>query len=165
MINTATSFPWTLFFSLPIPTLQEVARKTMIELRTSSAPGSSRTASPRQFNNEEKAQVQLLLAQNYYKAGNYDIARNEYLSVTNQYKDTKEATEAKFGVGETYMSQKIYDKAQEIFDDLANSRFHRIMIRAEFLRGVLAHRQEDSETARKIFRNVLERMPDAELDK
>ena len=117
----------------------------------------------KQFNNEEKAQVQLLLAQNYYKAGNYDIARNEYLSVTNQYKDTKEATEAKFGIGETYMSQKIYEKAQEIFDDLANSRFHRIMIRAEFLRGVLAHRQEDSETARKIFRNVLERMPDAEL--
>ncbi len=116
-----------------------------------------------QFSPSEKAQIQLLLAQNYNKAGNYDIARNEYLSVINQYKDTKEATEAQFGVGETYMAQKIYDKAGEIFDELANSRFHRIMIRAEFLRGVLAYRQEDRDNARQIFRNVLERMPDAEL--
>ena len=61
------------------------------------------------------------------------------------------------------MAQKIYEKAGEIFDELANSRFHRIMIRAEFLRGVLAYRQEDRDNARQIFRNVLERMPDAEL--
>ena len=72
-----------------------------------------------QFSPSEKAQIQLLLAQNYNKAGNYDIARNEYLSVINQYKDTKEATEAQFGVGETYMAQKIYEKAGEIFDELA----------------------------------------------
>ena len=122
-----------------------------------------RNGESNQFSPAEKAQIQLLLAQNYNKAGNYDIARNEYLSVINQYKDTKEATEAQFGVGETYMAQKIYDKAGEIFDELANSRFHRIMIRAEFLRGVLAYRQEDRDTARQIFRNVLERMPDAEL--
>ena len=116
-----------------------------------------------QFTPVEKAKVQLLLADNYKKAANYDIARNEYMSVINQYKDTEQATEAKFGVGETYMAQKIYDKAEEIFEELSNSRFHRVMIRAEFLRGVLAHRQEDRDTAREIFRNVLEKMPDAEL--
>ena len=117
----------------------------------------------KQYTAVEKAKIQLLLADNYKKAANYDIARNEYLSVINQYKDTEQATEAKFGVGETYMAQKIYDKAEEIFEELSNSRFHRVMIRAEFLRGVLAHRQEDRDTAREIFRNVLEKMPDAEL--
>ena len=117
----------------------------------------------KQYTDVEKAKIQLLLADNYNKAANYDIARNEYLSVINQYKETEQATEAKFGVGETYMAQKIYDKAEEIFEELSNSRFHRVMIRAEFLRGVLAHRQEDRDTAREIFRNVLEKMPDAQL--
>ncbi len=111
----------------------------------------------------DKAQIQLLLGRNYYKSGRYEVARSEYNSVVNKYPDTEESIEAEFGVGESFMSQKVYEKAEEIFLKLANHRNNRVVIRAEFLRGVLANRMGERDTARDIFRNVLERMPDVAL--
>ncbi|MFT5495653.1 MAG: TolA-binding protein [Kiritimatiellia bacterium] len=110
-----------------------------------------------------KAQIQLLLGRNYFAAGRYEVARSEYTSVINKYPDTDEAMEAEFGVGESYMAQKVYEKAEEVFVKLTNHRNTRVVIRAEFLRGVLANRMGERDAARDIFRNVLERMPDVEL--
>ncbi len=112
---------------------------------------------------EHKAAVQLLLAKNFQKAGRWEVARMEFVTVTNAFPNTDESTEAKFGIGETFMEQKIYDQAEEIFLALAQDRDPKIMIRAEFLRGVLANRREDRDEARRIFREVLERMPDVHL--
>jgi len=111
----------------------------------------------------DKAKVQLLLGRNYFKSGRFDVARNEYNTVKNSYAETPEATEAEFGIGESYMAQKVFDKAEEIFTDLSRSRVTETAIRAEFLRGVLANRRGDRDEARVIFRNVLERVPDVEL--
>ena len=61
------------------------------------------------------------------------------------------------------MAQKNYSKAEEIFEDLANSRYSKVVIRAEFMRGLLASNQGDRDQARDIFRSVLERVPDVKL--
>ncbi|MEM7395814.1 MAG: tetratricopeptide repeat protein, partial [Verrucomicrobiota bacterium] len=111
----------------------------------------------------EKAKIQLMLGRNYFKAGRYEVARSEFNTVKNQYPDTEEAIEAEFGIGESFMAQKVFDKAEEIFSELANSRHRTIMVRAEFLRGVLANRRGDRDEARGIFRSVLERVPEVEL--
>ena len=111
----------------------------------------------------DKSRVQLLLARNYQRARQFDIARAEFTTVLNIYKDQPEAVDARFGIGETYMAQKVYDQAAEIFEDLAESSDPSISIRADFLRGVLAIRQDNNQEARAIFLSVLEHAPDAEL--
>ncbi|MEJ6573476.1 MAG: tetratricopeptide repeat protein [Akkermansiaceae bacterium] len=111
----------------------------------------------------DKSRIQLLLARNYQRARQFDIARAEFTTVLNIYKKQPEAVEARFGIGETYMAQRVYDQAGEIFADLAENLNPAIAIRANFLQGVLAIRQDDSQEARKIFLAVLEHAPDAEL--
>ncbi|WP_425616614.1 tetratricopeptide repeat protein [Anatilimnocola sp. NA78] len=110
-----------------------------------------------------KARMQLLLARNFYKAQRYDIARSEFTTVVNRYAKTPQAIEGEFGIGETYLSQKVYDQAEAVFDKLARSTEIDVVVRAEFLRGVLAFRRGDRDEARDIFRAVLERVPNVEL--
>ena len=107
--------------------------------------------------------MQLLLARNFSKARPFDIARSEFTTVLNRYADTPQALEAEFGIGETYMEQKVFDQAELVFDKLANSRNADVVVRAQFLRGVLAYRRGDRDEAREIFRGVLELVPDIEL--
>ncbi|MFK7908961.1 MAG: tetratricopeptide repeat protein [Akkermansiaceae bacterium] len=111
----------------------------------------------------DKSRVQLLLARNYQRAKQFDIARAEFTTVLNIYKDQPEAIEARFGIGETYMAQRVYDQAGEIFAELAKNLNPAIAIRASFLQGVLAIRQDDIQNARKIFLAVLENAPDDTL--
>ena len=122
-----------------------------------------KNADAKDISASEKAKVQLMLGRNYFKAGRFEVARSEFASVKNLFPETEEALEAEFGIGESYMAQKVFDKAEEIFFQLANSRNSKVVIRAEFLRGVLANRQGDRDDARAIFRSVLERMPNVEL--
>lgn len=110
-----------------------------------------------------KAEIQYLLARNFFGSKRFDIARSEFTTVINRYPETSFAVESEFGIGETFMAQKVYDQAAIVFDKLANSRTPEIMVRAEFLRGVLAHKRGDNEEARGIFRSVLERVPNIEL--
>ncbi len=110
-----------------------------------------------------KASVQLLLAKNFFKSQRYDVARSEFQTVVNRYGKTPQAIEAEFGIGEAYMSQKVYDQAELVFDKLVNSKDRDVVIRAEFLRGVLANRRGDRDEAREIFKNVLDRVPSIEL--
>ncbi|MFP6764731.1 MAG: tetratricopeptide repeat protein, partial [Planctomycetaceae bacterium] len=110
-----------------------------------------------------KAQIQFLLARNFFGARRFDVARSEYQTVINRYPETSFATEAEFGIGETFMAQKVYDQAEAVFEKLAGSRDAEIIVRAEFLRGVLSHRRGDNDDARDIFRAVLERVPSIEL--
>ena len=111
----------------------------------------------------EKARIQLLLARNYQSAKQYDIARAEFTTVLNIHKDQPEAIQAKFGIGETYMAQKVYDQASEIFTDLAENPVPSVAVRANFLLGILSLRQDDNDGARRIFLSVLENTPDSEL--
>lgn len=117
----------------------------------------------KQVDENSKAEIQLLLATNYFKAKRYDVARTEYTSTINRYPDSKQAMEARFGIGESYMAQKVYDQAESVFEELAHHREMDIVVRAEFLRGVLAFRRGDRDDARDIFRSVLERVPNVEL--
>lgn len=111
----------------------------------------------------EKARVQLLLGKNYFRSKRYDLARAEFTTLLNRYAKTPQAVEADFGIGETFMEQKVYDQAEQAFERLAGSRDRDVVIRAEFLRGVLASRRGDRDEARAIFRGVLERVPNIEL--
>lgn len=116
-----------------------------------------------EIDDSTKAKVQLLLSRNYVRGQRYDVARSEYTTVLNRYAKTPEAVEAEFGIGETFMAQKVYDQAEAVFEKLASNRDRDIVIRAEFLRGVLANRRGDLEEARRIFRGVLDRVPSIEL--
>ncbi|MFK7850043.1 MAG: tetratricopeptide repeat protein [Akkermansiaceae bacterium] len=115
------------------------------------------------IDSRDKARIQLLLARNYQRASQFDIARAEFTTVLNLHKDQPEAIEARFGIGETYMAQKIYDQAGELFTELSQSPTSIVALRANFLLGVLALRQENNEEARQIFLSVLENAPDSEL--
>jgi len=116
-----------------------------------------------QFDASMKASVQLLLARNFDRARRFDIARSEYSTILNRYPDTPQAIEAEFGIGEAFMAQKVYDQAEAVFEKLAVSRNVEVVVRAEFLRGVLAYRRGDKDEARAIFKNVLDRVPNIEL--
>ena len=61
----------------------------------------------KQQSEDAKARLKLLLAKSYYKGQRYDVARAEYSTVTNRYAGTPHAIEAKFGIGESFMAQKI----------------------------------------------------------
>ena len=115
------------------------------------------------FEVAEKASVQLLLGRNYFRWSRFDVARSEFMTVKNSFPDTEQAIEAEFGIGETFMSQKNYEKSEEVFEGLSNSRDSRVAIRADFMRGVLAARRDDRDEARNIFRSVLERVPNISL--
>ena len=117
----------------------------------------------KELDDSTKASVQLMLAKNFFKSQRYDVSRSEFTTVLNRYPNTKEALEAEFGIGESYMAQKVYDQAESVFDKLSNNRDRDIVIRAEFLRGVLASRRGDRDEARIIFKGVLERVPNIEL--
>lgn len=110
-----------------------------------------------------KSRMQLLLAKNFFKAQRFDIARSEFTTVVNRYAATPQAIEAEFGIGETFMAQKVYDQAEQVFEKLARNTEIDVVVRAEFLRGVLAFRRGDRDEARDIFRAVLERVPNVEL--
>ncbi len=111
----------------------------------------------------DKARVQLLLAKKYQQARQFDAARLEYTTVVNNFGDQPEAMQARFGIGETFMAQKIFDKAEEAFAELAESPDPTITIRADFLLGVLATRQGENDRARQTFLEVLGRLPEVEL--
>ncbi|MEM7557498.1 MAG: tetratricopeptide repeat protein [Planctomycetota bacterium] len=116
-----------------------------------------------QVDEESKAKIQLLLARNYFKARRFDVARSEFTTTINRYPGTQQAIEARFGIGESFMSQKVFDQAAVVFEELARSADMETVVRAEFLRGVLAFRRGDRDDARDIFRSVLERVPDVSL--
>ena len=117
----------------------------------------------KEIEDSTKAQFQLLLARNYFRSQRYDVARSEFTTVLNRYAATPEATEAEFGIGEAFMAQKVFDQAEAVFEKLAGSANRDVVIRAEFLRGVLSHRRGDRDQARDIFKAVLERVPNIEL--
>ena len=102
-----------------------------------------RNAESAQITQENKAKVQLLLAKNYFTARRFDLARSEYTTVTNLYPETEEATEAQFGIGESFMEQKGFDQAEQVFEELTRSSNALTIIRAEFLQGVLMFRRGD----------------------
>src|SRR5690606_37274684 len=93
----------------------------------------------------------------------YEVARREYTTVVNRYPETPEAVEARFGIGETLMAQKIFDQAEEVFSELSNSTQAKIRIRGMFLLGVLENRKGNADDARQIFRDVLGSMPEVAL--
>lgn len=110
-----------------------------------------------------KARMQLLLAKNFFHARRYDVARAEYTTVVNRYAATPQAIEAEFGIGETFLAQKVFDQAELVFEKLSRRPEVDVVVRAEFLRGVLAFRRGDRDEARDILRSVLERVPNIEL--
>ncbi|CAN5290923.1 hypothetical protein BH23VER1_BH23VER1_05340 [soil metagenome] len=111
----------------------------------------------------DRARVQLLLGGAYQRALRFDVARSEFTSVINQFPDTPEATEARFGTAESFMEQKVYDEAETLLAELAASPLPAVSVRAGFLGGVLAVRQGDLDAARSRFRTVLQSLPDTGL--
>lgn len=117
----------------------------------------------REQTEDAKARLQLLLARSYIRGQRYEVARVEFSTVTNRYAGTPHAIEARFGIGEAFMAQRIYDQAALSFKELEENPDLTISIRAQFLTGLLAFRQDQREEARDLFQRILERVPDVEL--
>ncbi len=140
-----------------LTTVEDILRSWLIKFTDPEKPES------KQQSEDAKARLQLLLAKSYFKGQRFDVARAEYSTVTNRYSGTPHAIEAKFGIGESFMAQKIYDKAAQAFKVLEENPDQQISIRAEFLTGLLAFRQDQRDEAREKFQRILERVPDVEL--
>lgn len=111
----------------------------------------------------EKAEMQLQLAETYFKTQRYDLARSEFQSLANRFPNTRFATEAQFRIGECYLNQKMYPEAAKAFEGLAKSKDKLSASRGEFLLGVLAQERGDTDDAKARFRNVMDLAPSTEV--
>jgi len=96
----------------------------------------------------ELAKTQLLLGDAYFADERYEIARDEYATILTSWPDTREAIDAKFKVGETLLYQKIFAKAEEIFEDLEGSKDPEVATRAGFMLARLYLQTCDADKAR-----------------
>ncbi|MDA0839855.1 MAG: tetratricopeptide repeat protein [Planctomycetota bacterium] len=111
--------------------------------------------------NAERARIQLLIGDAYFREERFEIAREEYNTVLTlpEYKDLPEHIQARFKVAQTLMSQKIFAKSQEILEDLATSPDEDTMSRAHLMLGILFHAQGEVKKAEAKFKEVLTLMP------
>lgn len=117
------------------------------------------SANATHLKDSEKAMVQLLLGDAYFKDERYEIARDEYTTVITAWPNTREAIDARFRVGETLMAQKIFGKAEEIFTDLSTYKDEEISARAHLMLGLLYHAEGEMEKAEEKFKEVLALAP------
>lgn len=117
------------------------------------------TANATHLKDSEKATVQLLLGDAYFRDERYEIARDEYQTVITMWPNTREAIDARFKVGETLMEQKIFAKAEEIFTDLSTYKDEEICARAHLMLGLLFHVEGEMEKAEEKFKEVLALAP------
>jgi TolA-binding protein len=105
---------------------------------------------------QSKGEVQILLGDCYFRDERFDIARDEYATVVNIFDGTDAAIDARFKIGQTLMAQKIYAKAEEIFETLATtSRKEQVIARANLMLGVLYHTMGEPKKAEEQFKTVL----------
>ena len=105
---------------------------------------------------EAKAQVQIIIGDCYFRDERYDIARDEYATVVNIFKKTPAVIDARFKIGQTLMAQKIFNKAEEIFEDVATtSKDESVISRANLMLGVLYHTMGENKKAEEQFKTVL----------
>ncbi|MDA0837841.1 MAG: tetratricopeptide repeat protein [Planctomycetota bacterium] len=107
----------------------------------------------------DKAQVQLLLGDAYFRDERYEIARDEYTTVISMWPNTMESIDARFKVGETLVAQKIFAKAEEIFEDLSSYKNEEVSARAHLMLGIAFHTQGEMDKAEDKFKEVLALMP------
>ena len=109
---------------------------------------------------QSKGEVQILLGDCYFRDERFDIARDEYATVVNIFDGTDAATDARFKIGQTLMAQKIYAKAEEVFETLATtSRDEQIIARANLMLGILYHTMGEPKKAEDQFKTVLSLNP------
>jgi TolA-binding protein/uncharacterized protein YndB with AHSA1/START domain len=111
----------------------------------------------------DRAGVQLILGDCYFREQRFDIARSEYNTCFNLYPATPQAVQARFKVGECFMAQKMYDKAEELFTDLAKSKDEDTVVRAMLMQGFLYHAQGKRSETVEQFKKVLSMNPRNEV--
>ncbi|MBI2201146.1 MAG: tetratricopeptide repeat protein, partial [Armatimonadetes bacterium] len=118
----------------------------------------------RQVTDSERAQIQLLIGDAHYRDERYEIAREEYNTVLTlpEYRHLPEAVEARFKVATTLMSQKIFGKAEEIFNELTRNPNEDTNARAHLMLGILYHAQDERKKAEEKFKEVLALAPRSE---
>jgi len=108
---------------------------------------------------EDRARVQLFLGDCYREDGREEIARDEYRTCANLYKDTPQATDARFRIGESFLTQKMFGSAEELFAELAQSESRDVVIRATLMRGILFNAMEKEKESMEEFRKALSMNP------
>lgn len=110
----------------------------------------------------DKAKVQLLLGDAYFRADRYDIARDEYTTVLTLWPDAPEAVEARFKVAEALTAQRIFGKAEEILEALSAETDESTVVRASLRLAVLYYGMGDMKRGRECLDELLTRRPRAE---
>lgn len=107
----------------------------------------------------DRAAIQLLLGDCYFREQRFEIARSEYATCANLYPDTPHTVKARFKVGESYMAQKMFDKATEVFNELMKADDEDTVIRAMLMLGFLYHAEGKQQETIAQFRKVLAMNP------
>jgi TolA-binding protein len=110
----------------------------------------------------DKAKMTLLLGDCYYRDERYEIAREHYFAAATQYAKIPEGIEAQFKIVTVFIAQKVFEKAQEILEDLLKSKDPETAIRAHIMKGILYHQMGEKKAAVDEFRGVLIMSPGAE---
>ncbi|MBI2191338.1 MAG: tetratricopeptide repeat protein [Planctomycetes bacterium] len=107
----------------------------------------------------DKAMMQILLGDCFYRDERYEIAREHYTAVANRYPALSEGIEARFKIATVFIAQKLFDQAREILADLLDHPERDTVIRAHILMGILYHSLEEKKAAADEFRTVLMMSP------
>jgi len=110
-----------------------------------------------------RAAVTLKLADVFYYARRFDVARAEYQGVIDKYPDSTQAIEARFRIGESLMYQKNYAEAGKVFEALRKAKDADTAIRGTFMTGVLQYTSGQRDEARDTFKTLLDLSPTEEL--
>lgn len=110
-----------------------------------------------------KAAVTLKLADVFYYGRRFDVARAEYQAVIDKYPELREAVEAQFRIGESFMYQKNFPEAEKVFEKLRKSKEADTAVRGTFMTGVLQYTQGNHDQAKDTFKQLLELSPSEDL--
>lgn len=112
-------------------------------------------------NNDMYAWLLLELGDCYNKILNAADAIDTYNKIINTFADTDWASEALFGIAETYKKQKKYDKTIEYYDKII-AKYKKTFLCAEALtnKGIILEEQGKIKQALSVYNTVVRDFPD-----
>lgn len=108
---------------------------------------------------EGRALLQNFIGECYQRTRQYDLARHEYQTTINLYSETAPANEARFRIAESFLTQGIFDRADEQLAELLESEDRDVIVRATLMRGVVLHAQGRHDESMTQFQTALDMEP------
>jgi len=138
--------------------------KKRLELRDSSAPGSSASEDEEEASTAgaDPAESQYKAAYDLYKGRKYPGSRDAFESFLKKNKDHKWAGNAQFWIGETFYAEGTYEKAILAYDDVVRKYPNSNKVPDAMLKqGYAFIKLKDPLAAKAVLRNLVQKYPDS----